>query len=478
MPTLPGIVGRPNDMNSSNLNMEYNPEDMSSMFPGSYAYNPYVPLQGSYPFDANKSSTTDTRFGLGLSSAANSTNAQELGAAAVITVGGNSSSSSSGPSASSASSASSTSDIPSLSTGQTQREQSHFVVGDEVIYGKELGKIVSLDWNRTPPQAEVCMDASNFNMNIPISHLTLSQRKGKPVPSSSQQQHLMDKSISKDRTFYSQKFTLTKKKKKERMLKLMLVSLYSLFFLLLLFTKGFSACVYVYTYTYTSRLVYVENSEGKDVPKSRKNHFQRLSEETLMKLPHLRKVKQYIKAISIDDGPRAYSTFRETLNGNTNANEGTNRPATDDNNTSNVINKMPSSNDHESTNTNTAGNSNKHSRRRNRRKGYPQEKSDLYKTELCENWVMKGNCTYGRKCHFAHGHDEIQYRARVANYKTQPCCDPARSDSRLCLFGKRCNYAHPGEPLRCGMPDEYVDEEYFDKICREYVEEFPFGIYL
>ena len=26
--------------------------------------------------------------------------------------------------------------------------------------------------------------------------------------------------------------------------------------------------------------------------------------------------------------------------------------------------------------------------------------------------------------------------------------DPARKDTLLCLFGRRCNYAHPGEPLR------------------------------
>ena len=91
---------------------------------------------------------------------------------------------------------------------------------------------------------------------------------------------------------------------------------------------------------------------------------------------------------------------------------------------------------------------NNNNRRNGRRKRVVSEKGDLFKTELCENWVVRGNCTYGKKCHFAHGHDDLRNRLRVENYKTQPCCDPARADSRLCLFGKRCNYTHPGEALR------------------------------
>ncbi|ETO34866.1 hypothetical protein RFI_02221 [Reticulomyxa filosa] len=312
------------------------------------------------------------------------------------------------------------------------------------------------------------------------------------------------------------------------------------------------------------------SNETKESQKIRKNHFQRLSEETMMKLPHLRKHKEYIKTIDIGSGPRDYNAFREILdvnhnqktkgkgsnddsnnnsnsnsnnnnnnsnnnnNNNNNNNSNTNNNNTNNNNTThstntnnnnnnnnnNTAHSNNSNNNNNNSNNNNNNNSNSNNstnnnndndfsdnyndnenslvhedemdhvhgdmtsndmntlRRRTKKKGYSQEKSDLYKTELCENWVSKGRCTYGRKCHFAHGFDDMKYRTRVANYKTQPCCDPARSDSRLCLFGKRCNYAHPGEPLRCVMSDEYVDEEYFDKVKREFKEILPFGIYV
>ena len=68
------------------------------------------------------------------------------------------------------------------------------------------------------------------------------------------------------------------------------------------------------------------------------------------------------------------------------------------------------------------GGKERHDSRYRSRGGYRQDKHDLYKTELCENFRTKGSCTYGRKCHFAHGFEEMQYRVRAPNYNTQPCC--------------------------------------------------------
>jgi len=117
--------------------------------------------------------------------------------------------------------------------------------------------------------------------------------------------------------------------------------------------------------------------------------------------------------------------------------------------------------------------------RHKRNKHIVSEKGDLFKTELCENWIKKGTCSYGKKCHFAHGFDDIRNRLRVENYKTQPCCDPARLDSRLCLFGKRCNYTHPGEPMRRPMSGPYLDSVYFEEVYEDYGDEkYPFGIYI
>ncbi|ETO26250.1 hypothetical protein RFI_10885 [Reticulomyxa filosa] len=346
---------------------------------------------------------------------------------------------------------------------ETTLEDTHEVIAidDEVLYEKQSATVVSLDWNCNPPQVEVRLHSNNLLLKIPVSSLTPSQ----------QSQFLVADSPSKETSssFDHKKFCF----------------------------------------------VLTDNEEVKEYHKQRKNHFQRLSEETMMKLPHLRKHKEYIKTIDIGNGPRDYNAFREILNAeenksqdhdkdtkhndhhhdsnsNSNGNGNNNSSGSNKVNTSTacsnsspshfqtathktagagVGHKEKSSKDHNSSN-------DEGRRSHNKRKGYCQEKSDLYKTELCENWVSKGHCTYGRKCHFAHGHEDIRYRIRVANYKTQPCCDPARIDSRLCLFGKRCNYAHPGEPLRCAMSDEYLDEEYFDKLGSQFIEEFPFGLYM
>ena len=35
---------------------------------------------------------------------------------------------------------------------------------------------------------------------------------------------------------------------------------------------------------------------------------------------------------------------------------------------------------------------------------------DKYKTELCKNYEMSGNCHYGSKCKYAHGKKELRKR--------------------------------------------------------------------
>lgn len=199
----------------------------------------------------------------------------------------------------------------------------------------------------------------------------------------------------------------------------------------------------------------------------------KLSEESLRKLPHLRKHIGYIKSIDMNLGPKDYNQFRlskklrknkdgedskdengndidgdrtETDNGAQTDSHG--RISMNNLNNNNNMTKTGDGNDGEYGDNNGNLNNNNGNKRNMRRKRPVSEKGDLFKTELCENWVVRGSCTYGKKCHFAHGHDDLRNRLRVENYKTQPCCDPARSDSLLCLFGKRCNYTHPGEALR------------------------------
>jgi hypothetical protein len=107
---------------------------------------------------------------------------------------------------------------------------------------------------------------------------------------------------------------------------------------------------------------------------------------------------------------------------------------------------------------------------------------ELYKTEICLNWLRTRNCSYGNKCHYAHGMADLRTRQRIETYKTQPCADPARNGCHVCMYTSRCNYAHPGEPIRRMGPypgKKYFDPEYFEALRRDYpYHEMPFGVFV
>ena len=85
-----------------------------------------------------------------------------------------------------------------------------------------------------------------------------------------------------------------------------------------------------------------------------------------------------------------------------------------------------------------------------------------------------------KKLTVAHGESELRPKRRVETYKSQPCTDPAKDGSRECLYGVRCNYAHPGEGLRRPFSDApYWDHEYAEALERDYPGiEYPFGIFI
>lgn len=111
-----------------------------------------------------------------------------------------------------------------------------------------------------------------------------------------------------------------------------------------------------------------------------------------------------------------------------------------------------------------------------------KNKKDLYKTEICQNWLRTKNCSYGSKCHYAHGFADMRARMRIETFKTQPCADPARKGCQMCMYSGRCNYAHPGEAIRRMGPrqgSQYFDQEYYEAIKRDFpTNDFPFGIYV
>ena len=46
----------------------------------------------------------------------------------------------------------------------------------------------------------------------------------------------------------------------------------------------------------------------------------------------------------------------------------------------------------------------------------PVAKNNLYKTQLCRNYMSTGKCKYGRVCQFAHGRKELE------KYSFIVCC--------------------------------------------------------
>ena len=80
----------------------------------------------------------------------------------------------------------------------------------------------------------------------------------------------------------------------------------------------------------------------------------------------------------------------------------------------------------------------------------------------------------------------------------QPCTDLARDGSRICTYGRRCNFAHPGEAIRRvgtgvvadaasdaghsggGLADaHYVDREYHEAMQLRYPKhKCPFGVFV
>ena len=62
----------------------------------------------------------------------------------------------------------------------------------------------------------------------------------------------------------------------------------------------------------------------------------------------------------------------------------------------------------------------------------PVAKSNLYKTQLCRNYMSIGKCKYGRVCQFAHGRREGIYQLFVAHEMRLPfCCYSIASKHRV-----------------------------------------------
>ncbi|KAL6610730.1 hypothetical protein ACP70R_040699 [Stipagrostis hirtigluma subsp. patula] len=75
------------------------------------------------------------------------------------------------------------------------------------------------------------------------------------------------------------------------------------------------------------------------------------------------------------------------------------------------------------------------------------------KTVLCVHYMKKGTCSYGTRCSFAHGEEELQLLkpsvlAQAGKYKTRPCRNWTGGS---CIFGSNCLFAHGANELKYAL---------------------------
>jgi len=75
----------------------------------------------------------------------------------------------------------------------------------------------------------------------------------------------------------------------------------------------------------------------------------------------------------------------------------------------------------------------------------PAGHTGKYKTELCRQFTIYGNCKYGEKCQFAHGDLELREVKKHPKYKTELC--KTFHLTGFCNYGKRCHFIHKASSL-------------------------------
>lgn len=73
-----------------------------------------------------------------------------------------------------------------------------------------------------------------------------------------------------------------------------------------------------------------------------------------------------------------------------------------------------------------------------------------YKTELCKNWIENQTCRYGKKCQFAHGHDELDSARAAAGMDDKLRTKNCRTfyKEKVCNYGSRCMFRHEHRHIR------------------------------
>ena len=69
------------------------------------------------------------------------------------------------------------------------------------------------------------------------------------------------------------------------------------------------------------------------------------------------------------------------------------------------------------------------------------ENDPKYRTELCKNWILTGQCKFGNRCIFAHGEEELRKKMHLTeNFKSRLC--QVFHKKGYCAYGTRCQFLH------------------------------------
>jgi hypothetical protein len=92
-----------------------------------------------------------------------------------------------------------------------------------------------------------------------------------------------------------------------------------------------------------------------------------------------------------------------------------------------------------------------------------------WKTEICRNWEMYGQCKFGDSCAFAHGDSELKKRKLTFNYKTKPC--KQFFELGYCSYGCRCQFSHKKEDFKKEIGSINDEEVSYLKIIKEFLSD-------
>jgi len=117
--------------------------------------------------------------------------------------------------------------------------------------------------------------------------------------------------------------------------------------------------------------------------------------------------------------------------------------------------------------------------------GEKRSEGQQYKTVLCKNWEASGTCQWGEQCKWAHGREDLRsgsgpkqfgggpsaWAGSSSQYKTVLC---SKWGQGLCTYGTKCMFAHGTNELRSanggGGTPKVTSPQYKTVLCQQFME--------